>query len=130
VNGYLLDTNVALIALSEPAPPLTPDIRAAMLAGPNYLSVVVYWEVMLKSMKQNLDVGDPRTWWFDALDQLAASPLPLRPEHIGGIYQLPPIHRDPFDRALIAQAIAEELTLLTTDREILKYASDRLLVIS
>jgi len=49
---------------------------------------------MLKSMKGTLDVGDPRAWWFDALDQLAATPLLLRPQHIAGVYALPPIHKD------------------------------------
>jgi PIN domain nuclease of toxin-antitoxin system len=129
VPGYLLDTSAALIALRDPhGPPRR--VREAILAGPNYLSVVVYWEVVLKNMKGNLDVGDPRSWWFDALDQLAATPLTLRPEHIAGVCALPPIHRDPFDRVLIAQAIAEELTLVTTDAELPKYASERLLVIS
>ena len=122
--GYLLDTSAAMVALIDPKGPPR-RIREAIRTGPNYLSVVVYWEVMLKSMKGNLDVGDPRSWWVDALDQLAATPLTLRPEHVAGLYALPPIHRDPFDRMLIAQAVAEELTLVTTDAEIPKYASER-----
>lgn len=127
-GGYLLDTNATLIALTEPAL-LAPGVRGAILSGPNILSVVVYWEVMLKSMKGTLKVGDPRAWWWDALDQLAATPLALRPEHIAGIYDLPPIHRDPFDRVLIAQATIEELALVTTDGEIPRYTSERLRVI-
>ena len=73
-------------------------------------------------------MGDPRTWWHDALDQLAARPLALRPEHVAELYTLPPLHKDPFDRILIAQATAEELTLITTDGEIPRYASLRLRV--
>ena len=69
------------------------------------MSVVSFWEVLLKSMKGKLDVGDPRTWWEEALEQLAATALVLRPEHIAEVYALPNIHRDPFDRVLIAQAI-------------------------
>lgn len=80
-------------------------------------------------MKGNLDVGDPRVWWTDALEQLGATPLPLRPEHIAAVYELPPVHRDPFDRVLIGQAIIEELTILTTDGEVSKYASERLRVV-
>ena len=57
-GGYLLDTNATLIALTEPAL-LAPGVRGAILSGPNILSVVVYWEVMLKSMKGTLKVGDP-----------------------------------------------------------------------
>ena len=99
------------------------------MSGPNVLSVLSYWEVMLKSMKGRLDVGDPRAWWFDALDQLAATPLPLRPQHIAAVYALPPIHKDPFDRMLIAQAAAEGLALVTTDKEIARYASKTLHVV-
>ena len=129
MNGYLLDTNAALIALTDPDR-LPGAVRTALLAGPNVLSVVSYWEVLLKSMKGNLKVGDPRTWWRDALDQLAATPLALRPEHVAEVYALPPHHKDPFDRVLIAQATAEELELVTTDSEIPRYASARLRVVS
>jgi PIN domain nuclease of toxin-antitoxin system len=68
-------------------------------------------------------------WWLDALDQLAATPLVLRPAHVSEVYTLPPIHRDPFDRVLIAQATVENLTLLTTDGEIPRYASGRFRVV-
>jgi PIN domain nuclease of toxin-antitoxin system len=64
VSGYLLDTNVAIIALTEPAR-LPAAVRSAILRGPNVVSVVSYWEVLLKSMKGNLmKVGDPRAWWL------------------------------------------------------------------
>ncbi len=123
-RGYLLDTNAALLALTNPAR-LSRRVRKALLTGPNHLSVVVYWEVLLKTMKGALDVGDPRTWWLDALDQLAATPLVLRPEHVSEVSALPPIHKDPFDRVLIAQAMVDDLTLLTRDEEIPRYASER-----
>jgi PIN domain nuclease of toxin-antitoxin system len=91
--------------------------------------VVSYWEVMLKSMKGTLDVGDPRAWWFDALEQLAATPLVLRPQHIAAVYSLPPIHKDPFDRLLIAQAMIEGLALVSSDGEIARYRSKGLRVV-
>jgi PIN domain nuclease of toxin-antitoxin system len=109
---------------------LSATARAATAAGPNFISIVSYWEVMLKSMKGTLDVGDPRSWWLEALDQLAATPLILRPQHIAAVYALPPIHKDPFDRMLIAQATAEELTLVSSDGEIARYASTGLRVVS
>jgi PIN domain nuclease of toxin-antitoxin system len=129
VNGYLLDTNTTLIALTDPAR-LSSRVRAAIRAGPNVLSAIVYWEVLLKSMKGMLEIADPLTWWPDALEQLVATPLVLRPEHVAEISSLPPIHRDPFDRVLIAQAMVEGLNLVTTDREIPRYASKRLRVVS
>jgi PIN domain nuclease of toxin-antitoxin system len=75
------------------------------------LSVISYWEVILKSAKGNLDVGDPRAWWEIALGDFAATVMP---------------YRDPFDRALIAQATVEDLVLVTTDEEIAHYASEAL----
>jgi PIN domain nuclease of toxin-antitoxin system len=129
VTANLLDTHTALIALTDPDR-LSAGTRAAILRGRNFLSVVSYWEVLIKSMKGNLDVGDPRTWWRDSLDQLTAMPLALRPEHVAELYSLPPLHKDPFDRILIAQAMAEELRLVTMDGEIPRYASARLRVIS
>jgi PIN domain nuclease of toxin-antitoxin system len=129
VSGQLLDTNAALIALSDPDR-LSGTVRAALLAGPNILSAVSYWEVVIKAMKGNLQVGDPRSWWLDALEQLAATPLALRPAHVAELYSLPALHKDPFDRILIAQAMAEGLSLVTFDNEMPQYASARLRVIS
>jgi PIN domain nuclease of toxin-antitoxin system len=129
VSGYLLDTSAALVGLTDPDR-LPAAVRRAMLTGPNVLSVISYWEVVLKSMKGSLKVGDPRTWWRDALDQLAATPLALRAEHVAEVQALAPLHKDPFDRVLMAQATAEELGLVTIDGEIRRYASRRLRVVS
>jgi PIN domain nuclease of toxin-antitoxin system len=126
--GYLLDTNAALLAVTMPER-LSATARAAVEAGPNTLSVLSYWEVLLKSRKGKLDVGDPRSWWVDALDQLAARVLPLQAQHVTAIHLLPAFHQDPFDRALIAQATIENLTLVTTNAEIPRYASDRFHVV-
>ena len=128
MNGYLLDTGVALLAVSIPER-LSVSVRAAIERGPAFLSVIVYWEVMLKAMKGTLEVGDPRQWWGETIETLGLRPLLDRPEHIAALSPLPPIHQDPFERALIAQATIEDLTLLTTDDVIPRYASDRFRVI-
>jgi PIN domain nuclease of toxin-antitoxin system len=125
---FLLDTNVVLLALRDPAS-LSPRARKAILAGPNVLSTVVYWEVVLKVMKGTLTVGHPRAWWLDALDMLAATALPVGPKHVDLLHDLPSIHKDPFDRMLIAQASADGCTLVTTDREIPKYKTKHIRVI-
>jgi PIN domain nuclease of toxin-antitoxin system len=128
-GAYLLDTHTAIWALERPEA-LSESARAVASTGPLVLSVVVYWEVMIKSMKGKLGLGDPRAWWFDALDQLAATPLPVHPRHIAAVYGLPPIHNDPFDRMLIAQATVEGLALVTSDAEIARYGSQALKVIA
>ncbi len=127
-HGCLLDTHTALWALESPEK-LTSAALNAVTLGPNFLSVVSYWEVMVKSMKGTLDVGDARQWWKEALEQLAATVLLLRPEHVAAIYRLPPIHKDPFDRVLIAQAMVEGLALVTSDGEVGRYAGMGLRVV-
>jgi PIN domain nuclease of toxin-antitoxin system len=127
-DRFLLDTNIVLQALGRPAS-LTTRARKAVIAGPNVLSAVVYWEVVLKVMKGTLIVGHVRSWWLDALDVLAATVLPVEPKHVECVQDLPAIHKDPFDRMLIAQASAEGCVLVTTDRDILKYKTKAIRVI-
>jgi PIN domain nuclease of toxin-antitoxin system len=129
VSEYLLDTTVALVALSAPER-LSPAMGKALARGPHSLSVVTYWEVVIKTALGKLHLGDPRQWWTEAIHDLAARVLPVRPEHVAALWELPSIHRDPFDRMLIAQAISSELTLVTTDQEISKYAGGRLKVLA
>ena len=128
LTGYLIDTNTALIGLANPSR-LSRAALAAIKAGPNILSPVTFWEVMLKCMKGKLDVGDPRGWWRDALDQLSAVALPMKPDHVAQVYRLPAIHSDPFDRILIAQAGTESLTLVTTNRAMRSYANSGIWII-
>jgi PIN domain nuclease of toxin-antitoxin system len=108
---------------------LSEAVRTALFRGENFVSVVTYWEVMLKYMKGNLDVGDPQKWWSNSLTQLEATTLSLRSEHIATLQSLPTIHRDPFDRILLAQAKEENLTLLTTDVTVASYATAQLKII-
>lgn len=129
MTRFLLDTHIALIGLARPED-LPVRIKEQMDAGVVTLSVLSYWEVSLKSMKGKLDVGDPRTWWTEALNRYMATALPLRAEHISALHTLPAIHHDPFDRALIGQAIAEELTLVTLDAKIPEYGLHGLQVLS
>jgi PIN domain nuclease of toxin-antitoxin system len=125
LKGYLLDTSIVLIAMTTPER-LSLPAKAAMEYGLNVVSVISYWEVALKVLKGKLSgVGDPAVWWKTAVSDFAATVLPLRPDHIGELSSLPSIHQDPFDRMLIAQATFENLTLITTDGEILKYAGAR-----
>jgi PIN domain nuclease of toxin-antitoxin system len=122
--AYLLDTHIALLAMAAPER-LSSSIRSAVKRGPNVLSVITYWEVVLKSAKGKLDVGDPLAWWKTALEDLRATSLPLRPDHIAEVHALPPIHQDPFDRALIGQATVEGFTLVTADEAMGSYAGER-----
>jgi PIN domain nuclease of toxin-antitoxin system len=109
---------------------LSETARIAIESGGNVISVITYWEVMLKAIKGKLTgVGDPRSWWEASLSDFAATPLVLRPEHVAATYNLPLIHQDPFDRMLIAQATVERMVLLTTDELVSQYANEHLTIV-
>ncbi len=115
----LLDTHVVLWALAEPAK-LARAARAALEDAQNdvLVSVVSAWEIAIKRAHGKLDApGDLEA----AIRMQGFEPLPLTFHHAEQAGGLPPHHRDPFDRALIAQAQAEGLILVTRDSNISLY---------
>jgi PIN domain nuclease of toxin-antitoxin system len=117
----LLDTHVVLWQLLEPSR-IGPRADAAMRASAeNIVSVLAFAEVGIKVAAGKLKLpGD---------FQEAIGPrriLRLEPEHGLALAGLPMHHRDPFDRLLIAQAMANELTIVTADPRIAEYAVDTL----
>lgn len=119
MNGFLLDTNIVLLVADGAV--LTKSAREAISKGQNFLSTAAYWEVVIKSQRGKLDVGDPRVWWNAALRALRARVVHITPEHVGALISLQDLHRDRFDRILVAQALHEGLTLVTRDDTLLRY---------
>lgn len=119
-SAHLLDTSTLLWALGEPER-LSPRARRLVDAGENVVSVASYWEVVIKTQKGLLSIQDLPTWWRRATDLTAARVLQIRASHITAMAALPMIHRDPFDRILIAQAVAEGLDFVTNDGRVSDY---------
>lgn len=120
MNGVLADSVILLWAGGH-AERLTPAVQAAMEKGPCWVSVVSYWEVALKNATGKIEIGAVQDWWQETVARLSARVLPLQAVHVNVIASLPLLHRDPFDRALIAQAIAEDLILLSPERAMARY---------
>jgi PIN domain nuclease of toxin-antitoxin system len=116
-SAHLLDTSTLLWALGEPER-LSPRARRLVEAGQNIVSVASYWEVVIKTQKGLLKIADLPTWWRRATDLTAARVLPIRASHVTSLAALPMLHKDPFDRILIAQAVAEGLDMVTDDEPI------------
>lgn len=76
------------------------------------------------SRREPLRVVEVRQRWHEALTRLDLVQLPVTAEHAAGVDVLPWHHRDPFDRILVAQAVAEEATVLTSDRQLETYNVD------
>jgi PIN domain nuclease of toxin-antitoxin system len=119
-SAHLLDTSTLLWALGSPER-LSPRARRLVDAGENIISVASYWEVVIKTHKGLLTITDLSTWWRRATELTAAHVLPIRASHVAALSALPPLHKDPFDRILIAQAVAEGLDFVTHDEPISAY---------
>ncbi len=116
---FLLDTNILLWALAEPSK-ISDDIKN-ILINPNYLiyaSTVNVWEVIIKSSIGKLKIPNNIE---EQIIEHRFVPLPITFKHAICVGTLPNIHNDPFDRLLIAQAIEEKLTIITSDTIIPKY---------
>lgn len=73
------------------------------------------WELVLKAQKRGALIGDPLPWWEKYVRGPRIPTLAIRTEHIRKLAGLPDLHKDPFDRILVAQVLAEGLTLATKD---------------
>ena len=115
----LLDSHVALWWLSNPEK-LTAEARLAISAIENevYLSSASLWELHLNAAKGKLNIPPTLS---EALTEQEIDELKITWKHAERTRSLPPIHQDPFDRLLIAQALEEGLTLVTRDGFIQQY---------
>ena len=118
----LLDTHLLLWAAGEPHR-LSADALALIDAPENelFFSAASLWEIAIKRGLGRYDFRvDARLLRRGLLDN-GYSELPIGSEHAVAIDSLPPLHRDPFDRLLVAQATVEGITLLTSDVQVAAY---------
>ena len=115
----LLDTHVYLWCRTEPSR-LSAKEHAALRDPGNelFLSVASAWEIEIKRGIGKLDAPDD---WMERTEEFGVKWLPVRSEHVRALRLLPPIHRDPFDRILVAQSRIENLLLVTHDPFVRRY---------
>ncbi len=119
----LLDTHTLVWALSEPER-LSSRARATVAnpATDAYVSMASAWELAILESLGHVRLGVSLDSIFsEGLAALRIRLLPIQLQHLVRLIALPRHHRDPFDRLLIATALAEKLTLVSTDREFKKY---------
>jgi len=118
----LLDTHLLLWAAGQPNR-FSAAARKLIGTPANELlfSAASVWEVAIKCGLGRSDFqADPRLLRRGLLDN-GYTELPILSDHVVAIESLPPIHKDPFDRLLVAQATVEGITLLTTDSQVAQY---------
>lgn len=108
----LLDTQLLLWSLGSPGK-LSTKARDMIDAGEVHVSAASLWEITIKNALGKLP-ADPRAI-LAALEPSGFSVLAISAEHAVKVADLPTLHRDPFDRMLVAQAMSEPMILLTND---------------
>jgi PIN domain nuclease of toxin-antitoxin system len=121
--NLLLDTHVALWAITD-SPKLPPKARELIASQKTnvWISAASIWEI---AIKHALGRGDMPISGQDALRYFSESGyrlLPIEAEHAFSVEDLPAHHNDPFDRILVAQALAEPMRLMTHDDLVALYS--------
>ena len=118
----LLDTHLLLWAVVEPE---RLDVAlVGMLEDPlntPVFSVVSLWELVIKRGLDRTDFQLEPSLLRQALLEAGWRELPVQAHHVLAVGQLPPLHRDSFDRLLLAQAQADGLLLITADQQLAQY---------
>jgi PIN domain nuclease of toxin-antitoxin system len=117
----LLDTQVLIHAYSGEINAMSRRVHTLLAAEDTdaVVSVISLMEIAVKSGSGKLQMGEGEV--REAVRDLRLTVLPFTPEHAYRLFGLPPHHRDPFDRMLIATALSEEIPLVGSDRLFKKY---------
>jgi PIN domain nuclease of toxin-antitoxin system len=122
MGHYLLDTHTAIWffngdkALSETAKQTILDA-----SNSKYLSMTSAWELAIKIGIGKLDFAGKAAGFVRLAENNGFTLIPITTSHLTTYESLPFIHRDPFDRLLVATAIAEQMTIITADENIVRY---------
>ena len=123
----LIDTHILIWHL-EGDEQLSPDRRLLITDPANviFVSIASFWEVAIKSSLGKLSLSRSISEIFAEVDSSATSLLAIEPIHTLKVSSLPFHHKDPFDRMIIAQALVEDLSLVSNDVNFATYGVDLL----
>jgi PIN domain nuclease of toxin-antitoxin system len=116
----LLDTNTLLRFMFEPRRLSRAAVRRIEGEQAVYVSAISIFEIGIKASKRKLDID--REKLEAGLIEAGLNPLPFTLQHALRVQDIAPAHPDPFDRALLAQAMTEPMYLLTTDEALAEYS--------
>ena len=118
----LLDTHILLWAAGEPQK-LPVKIRQLIEDEENtlFFSTASIWEIVMKNGLGRSDFQIEPRMFRSALMDNGYLEVPITSEHVLFVHDLPPLHKDPFDRILVAQSSIEGMALLTVDQAVIDY---------
>ena len=118
----LLDTNALIFYLFQDA--LSKRADEAVRSNPNvFVSVASLWEIAIKQSIGKLQITGSITDIANACKEVGIDILSIKSQHLDYISKLPKIHGDPFDRLIIAQAMVDGMTLVSSDTVIPRYCA-------
>ena len=119
---YLLDTHTVLWFLGGDEK-LSPKAKRIISDADNicFLSMASIWEIAIKVKLGKLQLGVSLQEFYNVVSANSIKILPISFDHINQILKLEDIHRDPFDRMILAQAFTEQLIILSRDNNFIKY---------
>lgn len=114
--AYLLDTQALIWAFENDAR-LSDKARKVIANEENtvWVSIASLWEMAIKISIGKLDLAFSLEQVIEKLEEEGIALLPIQPAHILQVRDLPMLHRDPFDRIIIAQACAEKIAAISSD---------------
>jgi PIN domain nuclease of toxin-antitoxin system len=95
--------------------------RTAIESRQVRVNVVSLWELILKKKRPTAPVREPLAWWEQHVTRTATEVIPIRVPHLAELDRLPDIHGDPFDRMLVAQALADNCAVVSADSLLARY---------
>ena len=118
----LLDTHILLWAASEPQK-LPVKIRQLIEDEENtlFFSAASIWEIVMKNGLGRSDFQIEPRMFRSALMDNGYLEVPITSEHVLFVHELPPLHKDPVDRILVAQSSIEGMAVLTVDQAVIDY---------
>ena len=120
MEKYLLDTHI-LIWYFQGSDELSKVAKQSISTGQCFYSLASLWEIAIKQTLKKIDFDCDMPYLAEKCSRAGFVQLPVTPHHIESIKRLPLIHRDTFDRLLVAQAQCEDLAIITHDRYIKQY---------
>ncbi|MBC6112321.1 type II toxin-antitoxin system VapC family toxin [Pedobacter fastidiosus] len=125
---YLIDTHIFISLINKDDTFINKSIKSIEDVNNDiFLSIASIWEIVIKINIGKLTLTRNLQEMYNLIENLNISVLNIQKLHLDTYLTLPIIHRDPFDRIIISQAIADDLTLITDDQHIRNYPNLKLL---